>query len=333
MSGASFYRAEPSAATSWRMAVLMGDNSRTYKFALAAALLAEARAGRDEVPVEDLATRYVRELAGRSPDVSQASARTLSGPTDFVNVVREEREALLEDRGPSDRLHGMAVQNIVTMPMKHFHNAQGGVAHRFFEVEGVRGLRVVRLTPAMLEVVFATDALEGELASRWSIVESAFAAGVSSRSVGLYPSADGTELFMPHRRAAVASSLPALRGFQHGRCFYCHALLSPEPGAAHVDHVFPWSLMNRLQLRDLDLNGLWNLVAACAACNLGKSDRLPGEADLEALVARNEAVLASPEPLKVGLRASMEAASTGSSGSPARRRQLVRDVARRMSGG
>lgn len=38
-----FYRSDPSPRASWRLAVLMGGNSRTYKFALAASLLELAR--------------------------------------------------------------------------------------------------------------------------------------------------------------------------------------------------------------------------------------------------------------------------------------------------
>lgn len=46
------------------------------------------------------------------------------------------------------------------------------------------------------------------------------------------------------------------------RCFYCDA-----PTSQHVDHVLPWSRVG--------LDGLANLVLACAACNLNKSQLLP----------------------------------------------------------
>lgn len=46
------------------------------------------------------------------------------------------------------------------------------------------------------------------------------------------------------------------------RCFYCDAATTH-----HVDHVLPWSRVG--------LDGLTNLVLACAACNLNKSQLLP----------------------------------------------------------
>ncbi|KQS00749.1 HNH endonuclease [Williamsia sp. Leaf354] len=46
------------------------------------------------------------------------------------------------------------------------------------------------------------------------------------------------------------------------RCFYCDA-----PTTQHVDHVLPWSRVG--------LDGLSNLVLACARCNLNKSHLLP----------------------------------------------------------
>ncbi|MFH9648989.1 hypothetical protein ACH4MU_29665 [Streptomyces albidoflavus] len=58
-----FYEAEPSPRTSWRLAVLMGANSRTYKFALASALLEFAAEGRAEVTVDELAVPYAMSLA------------------------------------------------------------------------------------------------------------------------------------------------------------------------------------------------------------------------------------------------------------------------------
>ena len=39
--------------TAWRLAVLMGANTRTYKFALATALLQHAREGRSDVTVPE----------------------------------------------------------------------------------------------------------------------------------------------------------------------------------------------------------------------------------------------------------------------------------------
>ncbi|MCZ0974410.1 hypothetical protein O1L55_30410 [Streptomyces albulus] len=63
-----FFAADPSPRASWRMAVLMGRNSRTYKFALGHALLQLAGQGRAEVSLADLAVPYALSLAERATD-------------------------------------------------------------------------------------------------------------------------------------------------------------------------------------------------------------------------------------------------------------------------
>ena len=61
-----FYRAEPTARTSWRQAILMGVNTRTYKFALGAALLDLAKTGRGAVPLIELASTYATHRVNRT---------------------------------------------------------------------------------------------------------------------------------------------------------------------------------------------------------------------------------------------------------------------------
>jgi hypothetical protein len=76
-------------------------------------------------------------------------------------------------------------------------------------------------------------------------------------------------------RASLARFLKLLRQLDGPRCFYCDREL--EPGASvHVDHVIPWSFL----LAD----PLWDLVLACAPCNIAKSDRLPKPEFLDRLV-------------------------------------------------
>lgn len=331
MSADDFYRTEPTPATSLRMAILLGRNDRTYKFALGAALLDLATEGRDDVSLVELAALYTLKLAERSPEVAQAPSGKSASPTDFVTMLGEDIEYVSTHGEPTQRLVDKAVKDMPGMVMSKFPNANGGIDHEFYRTSGRGSARRVVLTPHLHHLAETADSLGGELESRWSIVESAFAAGVSNRLVGLQPSANGQELVMPLRRVAVSSALHALKGFQHGRCFYCHEPLTDELGAAHVDHVFPWSLMNRYSAHDAGLDGLWNLVAACAPCNLTKSNRMPSPEVPAALVLRNETVLASPEPLKVGLRESMDAALAGSSKTVESRRELVRAVLARFS--
>ena len=103
------------------------------------------------------------------------------------------------------------------------------------------------------------------------------------------------------RRRSVTSSRNALNGYQKGRCFYCLAdlQLMGERMNADVDHFFP----HRLKKDNLGVNldGVWNLVLACPACNRGprgKFDRIPSTRLLERLHLRNEYLIGSHHPLR-----------------------------------
>ncbi|BCQ10579.1 CRISPR-associated endonuclease Cas9 [Mycobacterium heckeshornense] len=62
--------------------------------------------------------------------------------------------------------------------------------------------------------------------------------------------------------------------------FYCGAHL---PANNPIDHVLPWSLVG--------IDGLANLVLACARCNTDKASALPAVAIIERVLDRDRAVL------------------------------------------
>jgi 5-methylcytosine-specific restriction endonuclease McrA len=104
-----------------------------------------------------------------------------------------------------------------------------------------------------------------------------------------------------HRRS-ITWVRPGLNGYQSSACFYCGAPVTPLLGLEHsadVDHFFPHSLMALGVFIDLD--EVWNLVLACAACNrgqAGKFHRLPHGDFLERLWRRNERLISSHHPLR-----------------------------------
>lgn len=69
--------------------------------------------------------------------------------------------------------------------------------------------------------------------------------------------------------------------FENKTCFYCGKQLSPDK--IDVDHFIPWSF-----IKD---DKLWNLVLACPECNRKKSDRLPADRYLNALLSRNQRLI------------------------------------------
>ncbi len=77
-----------------------------------------------------------------------------------------------------------------------------------------------------------------------------------------------------------------------GHCFYCNGTL--EAGSVHVDHFIPWSYI-------FD-NNAWNLVLACAECNLDKSSALPREPFVEHLIERDYQYSAKMAMMEKSLR-------------------------------
>lgn len=82
------------------------------------------------------------------------------------------------------------------------------------------------------------------------------------------------------RRERLTAYVRLLQRLDGNRCFYCERDLAANL-ATHVDHVIPWSFLLS--------NPSWDLVLACGACNLAKSDRLPTESFMQKLALTNAA--------------------------------------------
>ncbi|MBZ4320009.1 HNH endonuclease [Streptomyces huiliensis] len=317
MTAESFYRTEPSEGAAWRLAILMGANTRTYKFALGSALLACAERGEDAAALRDVAAAYAMGVVGRPADARQASAGTADGDADFLAVAGREREESRRLGRPTEELVDAAVRTMPGMVMRKFHNLRGSteVPHRFYELTGRGTGRVVRFTPQLRRLVRngQVSVLRAELEARWSIVESSFSAevGRSLMADGVRVDWDTLTLTDRRRRRSVAGVGDALTGFQHGRCLICGDVIAPEDGMA-VDHVFPYALMRRFggvsAWAGPDLDVIWNLAPAHPRCNAAKSARLPTAAELAGLARRNEAIMDSPHPLKQTLKLTLTGA-------------------------
>ncbi|MFE9323530.1 HNH endonuclease [Nocardia sp. NPDC052278] len=319
-----FYRAEPTARTSWRLAILMGANSRTYKFPLGATLLQYAASGHDAVPLGEFAAAYTSQLLERPSGRWQSPTGVALGARDFLTVLDRERQESTAAGRPTEALVDAAVKSIPSMVMQKFHNLRAGqIPHTFYELSGRGSNRIVRLTPDLLSLASVAPSLFAELDSRWAIVEASFDAGIGKNLVasGVDVDIDSAIIVSPARRVSLTSVRGAIIGFQHGRCFYCREAL--KDAGVHVDHVFPFAWMKTGSWRGPNLNHVWNLVLACAPCNLGKGARLPSADEIERLLDRNDAIAESPRPLHRTLEISMRA--TGPSARE-RRRTFIREV-------
>lgn len=325
-----FYRTEPTPRTSWRLAVLMGANTRTYKFALGKALLMTAGEGRDKVTLDDLAKPYAFALAQRVGHFPQASPAQSLGEQDFLSVCAAEAEETLRHGEPTTALLESARRSMPTMVMQKFHNLRGGteLPHRFYELGAGADKGTVLLSPELqiLAQEQSDDLLDQELEARWCIVEASFTTGIGPvlRSRGLR--VDGEDLVEPVRRVSVTGVRESLSGFQYGRCFYCHEPLERLGDGVAVDHVYPFSLMQRTAWQGPNLNEVWNLVLAHGSCNSRKSNRLPTEAEVERLLNRNEAIIGSPHPLRRALETLMVTGRGPHAGTASARLQFMQSV-------
>lgn len=81
-------------------------------------------------------------------------------------------------------------------------------------------------------------------------------------------------------RIALTPVRKAFKEFYGPHCFYCGTHL---PADNPVDHVLPWSLVG--------IDGLANLVLACASCNGDKSHALPAVQIIDRVLERDREVL------------------------------------------
>lgn len=305
----------PTATTAWRLAVLMGANSRTYKFALASSLLEHAGQGRSEVVLRDLAESYARVIVEHAEVAPQAPSSLSLGSTDFLALVRRDATESVQQGSPTEALVEVAVRSMPGMVMQKFHNLRGGIEapHRFYNLRSLGADGVVEFTPALMSIAHTKDySLTAELDARWRIVETSFQTGVGQSLIAEGFGVDvslGT-LVEKRRRRSVVGLGPAVLGFQHGRCLICDNPIADADRTA-IDHVFPFSLMRHGRLLaepGVDLDALWNLTPAHAECNGRKSDRPPTTLEVARLGQRNEAIMLSPHPLRRTLEISLSTA-------------------------
>ncbi|WP_371779729.1 HNH endonuclease [Streptosporangium subroseum] len=311
-----FFHLEPTARSSWRLAVLMGANTRTYKFALGAALLDTAAEGRSEILLRDLAVPYAMSLVRHLDKAPQAPSAVVPGASDFLAVAKREAAESLRLGHPTEELLAASVRSMPAMVMQKFHNLRGEaeLPHRFYEVTGSSRERVVRLSDPLREIARPEQAasLRGELTARWSIVETSFAAEIGRSLIREGVAVDMTTLQITdkRRRRSVAGVTDAVIGFQHGLCLICAEPITPGIDDIAVDHVFPYSFMRMLGPVDHgtapDLDAIWNLAPAHASCNGRKSNGPPKPAELIRLAQRNEAIMQSPHPLRRTLQLTLQ---------------------------
>ena len=226
---------------------------------------------------------YRQRLANGLPQQTNPARKTL-----LERAVEAYQRGELTQTAAIERVEREGFSDVV--PRFHTVN-RDPIPLRFYEATP-KGLV---LTDALLATVQGSiqEVLQAEAASRWDLLEAAFAMHLPVEVLG-------TDEHMLYRttgyeRIDITGTHPVLNGYQNGLCFYCEEPLAGE--LIHVDHVIPRTFLNH--------DEIWNLVLAHSSCNLEKSARLPSLPYLIKLYERNEYYIASNHPIKRYLIAQM----------------------------
>ncbi|WP_449416018.1 hypothetical protein [Phormidium nigroviride] len=338
----------PSLEDYWRGIILFGKNVASYKFALAKSLLELAPRGKTLIGLEDLAEPFSRHICEHLRLCDRQSQKT-NAPYPFLEACRQFNRGDIS----YEKLVTITAKDGFKVVLDKFHNLNENETDVRFFTDERRGSKAIALTDDLFRILESNQGqnLPSEVEARWRLVETAWELGISSKlidanqklisyddeakllTITLNPSMEVAsefdelpllKLLVPQRsdrRVNITSCRSALNGYQKGKCFYCFGNISIISGAddlADVDHFFPRILRNYKIAHPID--GVWNLVLACAHCNRGgggKSAKLPHQRFLERLHTRNEFFICSHHPLKETLKK-----QTGDS-EPKRRKFLI----------
>jgi hypothetical protein len=297
MAQPTFIPQTPSVEDCWRGIILYGQNSASYKFALAESLLQLNPQSGQLIKLEDLAPVFGKAIASHISHSPKQGTR----PGKFLQSVQNYNVD-----SNLDSLVKATVANGFQDVIDAFHNiGSTAVLHKFF-IDERKANKGIRITDefSTLALGIQIKNIAQEVDSRWRLVETAWNLGISANHLVVQHDHDLGEIFTfdsARRRKAVTSSRGALNGYQKGHCFYCYANLQllGEDFNTDVDHFFPHKL--KQSNLPLNLDGVWNLVLSCQSCNRGprgKFDRIPSLKLLERLHTRNEYLIGSHHPLR-----------------------------------
>ena len=294
---APFIEPIPTKESCWRAIVMMGRNVASYKFALAESLLELSDQGNEFVSMEDLAAPFSRNLCEH---LKHAGKQITSSRSRFLDACRQANAGEISNEALIESTVRLGFVNVIDA----FHVVnQGDTPVRFFN-DDRKARGGITLTDEFFYLSEGNQFsnLPQEAEARWNLVETAWELNMAANLLDIEYDLEGGQLYVPRRdtsRVDVTSCRDALNGYQKGKCFYCFLDISIESGddrLAHVDHFLPHILKEDREIKNLD--GVWNLVLACQACNMTKLARPPQAKYLDRLNTRNNYLISSHHPLR-----------------------------------
>jgi hypothetical protein len=296
-----FYQTDLSKETLWRAIILFGRNVASYKFALGESLLALASEEKTRVTLEELAPRFSASICRH---IKETQKQGTFKSSNFLNACNDFNDGKIAE----DALIQITVRQGFNNVIDAFHVVnREEVPVRFFRDERTTS-KGIMLTDELLSLVESRQFgnLPHEVEARWRLVETAWSLGVAPSLLQVSYVEDGEMLVFRDetRRVAISSCRNALNGYQKGQCFYSADVISVEsiaPNLCDVDHFFPHKLKEYPEFRNINIDGVWNLVLSCKDCNRGfdgKFAKVPSLKLLERLHCRNEYYISSHHPLR-----------------------------------
>ncbi|WP_214770746.1 HNH endonuclease domain-containing protein [Exiguobacterium sp. s133] len=293
---------DPSLESYFRSVILFGKNSASYKFALAKSLLDVASdQSRSFVPLEELAVPFAFHICDH---LKLNDKQTTAKSSTFLKACQDYNDGSITE----DQLISITTKYGFVNVLDAFHNVnQNALPVSFFDSSHPGSTKGIYLTDDLYRLLDSTQSfsIEQEIEARWRLVETAWSLQLPLQLITIDHDPVNNDFFIhqtdQHKRIAITSSRPALNGYQKGKCFYCYCDISVITGSnqlADVDHFIPHRLSRYLPF---NLDGVWNLVLSCQACNRGqggKSAQLPHHSYLQRLHSRNEYLINSLHPLR-----------------------------------
>jgi len=297
----SFVESNPELESYWRVIILLGRNSASYKFALAQTLLGLDK-NRSTFSLDELAEPYAKKICRH---LELADRQGTSTSSKFLSVCRDFNNG----NASQDELIKGTVSLGFANVIDAFHIVNQEETQERFFIDDRKNSNGIILTDELFKIREQAQFgnLLPEVEARWRLVETAWDLGISPNllqvtfdetSLGLYVPVDTS------RRVDITSSRDALNGYQKGKCFYCGKDISIEISSqnlADIDHFFPHILKEFDEFSVVNIDGVWNLVLSCVSCNRGpdgKFARVPEVVYLERLYRRNEYLISSHHPLR-----------------------------------
>jgi hypothetical protein len=294
-----FYSRDPVLEDYWRGIILFGRNVASYKFALAKALLELKPESGQLLKLSDLAPSFSHHLTAH---LRTSDKQSTSQSSKFLDACRQFNNGEIDNKKLIEETVRYGFNNVIDA----FHVVGAGeIPKRFYSDERSTnaGIRITDEFSALTSTP-QSHSLTHEVESRWRLVETAWELKVSRGLMYIEYDDFSKSLFsvdLTRRRRQVTSSRSALNGYQKGKCFYCNCdiLVDEKAVNTEVDHFFPHVLKQSGFGPIID--GVWNLVLSCTACNRGsggKFARVPSLGLLAKLFKRNEFLISSHHPLR-----------------------------------